>query len=205
MLEADYATTEQAHNTQAGDDQLLVRFFIKPRQDMAASEDEGRPVYKDTEYVSIIQPGNKDSIIERPASQRDKKRFPRHYSAFKQRTDDNGELIEGTPLEEWPGITRSQVEELRYFKIRTVDQLVNIADSAAQNIMGVNVLKERARKFLQSRDDDASAAEIAERDAKIEEQASMLESMATRLEALELRLEEAGVEEEEEEYEEDED
>lgn len=190
LAEADYGITEMAHNAQAGDDQLLVKFYIKAKHDPTASEEAGRPIYKDTEYVSIIQPGNKDNVVERPATDRDKQRFPKHYAAFKNRVSDSDEYLEGTLLDEWPGITRSQVEELKFFNVRTVEQLVNLADSGAQNIMGVHTLKEKAKRFLASKADDAAAAELAARDAKIAEQQKLIDALSARLDALEAEVEE---------------
>jgi hypothetical protein len=190
LAEADYSTTVQAHNSSAGDDQLLVKFFIRPHPDNEASQEQGRPIFRDTEYISIIQPGNKDSRIERPARDSDRQRFPKHYAAFKNRISDDDVYLEGTPLEEWAGVTRSQVEELRYFGVRTVEQLANMSDSNSQNFMGANSLRDQAKKFLASRADDAAAAEIQARDEEIAEQRELIEALTARLEALEAEAEE---------------
>ena len=68
-------------------------------------------------------PGDKCSIVDRPASAEDKARFPKHYAAFQGNNED---LVQGTPLETWPQLTRSQVEEMRYFHVRTVEQLAGM-------------------------------------------------------------------------------
>lgn len=168
LAEAEHGLTDLAMNSGRyhGDENLLVRFFKHPRKDTQASEEAGRPVFKDTDYIEIMQPGNKDSIIKRPASKMDIDRFPEHYRRYQAREDQ--EAVEGTPLEEWAAITRSQVEELRYLNIRTVEQLANAADVNIQNLMGIGVLKDKAAKYLESAKDDAIAEKFAELEAKYE-------------------------------------
>ena len=163
MLEADLSTTRTAmegnQSRNNGDQNLLVRFFMQPKQSSAKSLEAGRPIYVDREYIQIIQPGNKDSIIIRPASYLDINRFPEHYKKWKSRQDDE-EHLEGTLLEHWPAITRAQVEELRYFHIKTVEQLAAMSDSNAQGLLGINVLRERAAEYLEASKTQASADEV---------------------------------------------
>jgi hypothetical protein len=76
--------------------------------------------------------------------------------------------VEGTLLEEWPAISRGQVEELKFLNIRTVEQLVGLSDANAQNIMGINGLKEKAKKYLEASEKEATAEKFAELEAKYE-------------------------------------
>ena len=48
------------------DAHMLAEFYLHPQEDSAKSEELGRPYFVDREYVRITQPGNKNSIIERP-------------------------------------------------------------------------------------------------------------------------------------------
>ena len=152
------------------DDTLLVRFFIKPFKDGAESMKQGRPVFKDKEYIEIRIPGQRDAIC-RPATPRDIARFQRHYDAYKSRTD--GELEEGTPLAEWPAISRSQVEELSFFNVRTVEQLVAMSDQNAARFKGIHGLQAKAKEFLELAEEVAAASklksELAKRDEEIAE------------------------------------
>lgn len=165
LNEADYDMTESAMGPERGsqskgDDALLVRFYTHPRENLAESRKTGIRQFKDTEYIEIIAPGCKDNIIRRPSNEFDKRRFPKHYAAYK---NDQGELIEGTPLHLWPGAGLSQVEHLKYQGVRTVEQLAAMPDSSAQNFMGGAGLKARAQQFVE---DNAVNAPIAElRDA----------------------------------------
>ncbi len=146
----DYGATELAmqgvNARYAGDSKLLVQFHILPMVDDDRSKQEGRPMYRDVDHIRIMQPGNKESVIDRPVTEMDIARFRQQYDNWKA---GNKEILEGTPLEAVPWITRSQVEEMRYFNVRTVEQLADISDSNAQKFMGINVLRKQARTFLE--------------------------------------------------------
>lgn len=151
------------------DEQLLVRFFLKPRQDPRATEEQGRPVFVDATYIEIRIPGSRDAVA-RPAKPQDIARFPKHYEAFKNRT---AEPETGTPLVEWPLITRSMAEELSFYNVKTVEQLVAMSDQNASKFMGINMLKQKAKEYLGDAAEKADAkkleTELAKRDKEIEE------------------------------------
>jgi hypothetical protein len=185
LAEADLGMTSMAMGDggNAGDEQLLVRFYIHPLQNETRSKEEGRPIFEDREYIEIIQPGNKDSIIRRPASHLDYERFPQHYAKYKARTEGE-ETIEGTLLEHWPGVTRSQVEELRYLNIRTVEQLANVADSNTGGFMGMNLLKRRAQEYLDASSTQAHAEEMQALKDQNRQLAEQLAAMQAKIDAL---------------------
>ena len=168
LTEADSSLTTMAMNSGRfhGDQYLLVRFFLHPWHNKQRSEEEGRPIYEEKTYIEIMQPGNKDSIVKRPATNMDKQRFAEHFRKFEARSTD--EHIEGTLLSEWPGISRAQVEELKFLNVRTVEQLANIADSNAQNIMGIQGLKTKANKYLEDSKGSVVAAQLADLQEKYE-------------------------------------
>lgn len=186
-MEADYGITDMAMSQATGGDQsLLVKFFLHPRENGAKSKEAGRPIFEEVPYVSIKQPGQKDSEIVAPASDRHKKRFPEHWRRFLAREDQ--EQVTGTLLEEWPGVTRSIVEELKHFNIRTVEQLANLSDANAQNIMGINGLKQRASDWLESSSNQASAIALRESTEMneallkvVEEQKELIANLQSRL------------------------
>jgi len=154
-------------NQHSADEKLLVKFFHSPRLDKAATAEAGRNIFKDVEHISIHSPGKKDGVA-RPATPRDKERFPRHYQAFKNRME---MPEEGTLLSEVSFLTRRQVEELAFFNVKTVEQLISVSDTNAQKFMGINALKETAKKWLEHSEKvsevDKLAAQLNERDEKI--------------------------------------
>lgn len=168
---------------QKADEQLLVRFFLKEREDKAKSLAEGRPIFKETEYVEIRVAGRRDPLACRPATHQDKQRFPRHYDAFQKRI----ELPEeGTPLSEWPQISRSQVEELSFMHVKTVEQLAEMSDTHVGQFRGGYTLKKRAQDFLAVSDQTKL---IAEKEA-LQDRISELEGQVKQL--LELQQANAG-------------
>lgn len=164
MLEADMGVTDLAMQSSSGryrgDETLLVKFYTHPRLSGPKTQEAGRPIYEEVPYIEIIQPGNKDSIVRRPATARDKSRFAEHYRKFEARVDQD--TVEGTPLEEWPMVTRSQVEELRFFNIRTVEQLASASDSNLSGMMGVAMLRQKANEYLERAESTATAKQLAE-------------------------------------------
>ena len=171
MQIADF-NVEDFQNQQNADKGLLVKFYIKPFMDQTATAKEGRPIYVDKEYIQIMVPGQRD-FIARPATPADKARFPEHYKMFKERTSDEVK-VQGTLLKEWPLISRSQVEELSFMNVKTVEQLAEVADVNIGQMMGMNQLKAKAKEWLEAaeahnRDVQMRAEMQAQLDARDEE------------------------------------
>lgn len=179
LPEADYGLTsmamDAAQSRYNGDEFLLVKFFKHPRLNPQKSNEAGRPIHEETDYIQIMQPGNKDSIIIRPAMDMDKTRFAEHFRKYEAREDQTD--LEGTLLADWAGITRSQVEELKFLNIRTVEQLANVSDSNAQNVMGIQFLKQKAVNYMEASKDDATVEALASAKAEIEELRAMVKAI----------------------------
>lgn len=173
-------------NQDAADKTLLVKFEYRPKQDSAETLKEGRPIFKDVLYIDIRAPGDRLGGICRPASQRDIDRFPEHYRRFMARTSDDTEKLVGTPLAEWPMVTRAQVEELAFLNVKTVEQLAEVADVHGARIMGINGLKEKAKNWLKVAKDNAAAMQLTEelkvRDLQIAQLQEQVEVLAKKLE-----------------------
>lgn len=129
----------------AGDEKLFVQFRMDILKNEAKTLENGRPIFDDVEWVKIMAPGDRLNIIDRPACEEDRIRFARPYQAFKEKKVEHGG---GTPLAEWPVVTRSQAEELKYFGFHTVEHIANATDNAAVNVPAFHQLKARAQAFL---------------------------------------------------------
>jgi hypothetical protein len=154
--DVNYQDFEQSAQS-AQDERLLVKFFVKEVRDNAKSLTEGRNIFKEVEYVDIKIPGNRTGGACHPAQFRDKQRFPRHYEAFVQRRE---MPVEGTPLSEWPIMTRTMVEELAFHNVKTVEQLLSMSDTHASKFMGINDYKAKAKAWLEKTDETARINEI---------------------------------------------
>lgn len=185
LEEADFGITDMAFNRSAapGDEQLLVRFFPKPRENPEKTAAEGRPIFEDVDYIEIRVPGEREVRYCQPANKLDINRFPEHYRRYKQRMSQ--ETTTGTPLAEWPGVTRSQVEELKFINVTTVEQLLSISDTNAQKFMGIRALQQKAKTYLDAAGGQAAANALAETQKQLAEQTALNESLLARLEALE--------------------
>ncbi len=182
--EADFSMTDMAFSraatpgtTRPGDENLLVRFFQKPRQNAAKTEAEGRPIFEDVDYIEIRIPGARDVAYCQPVTQIDRDRFPEHWRLYKARMQ--AEVVQGTPLAEWPQISRSLAEELKFLHITTVEQLANVSDANIQRIMGGHGLKAKAKAFLES------GTELESTRQQLAAQEALNKQLLARLEALE--------------------
>jgi hypothetical protein len=140
-----WSETQQGDHGTPGDEKLIVRFEDHPHLDDAASRDANRPIFKMMPYIKIMIPGDKDTQIHRPVREGDKTRFAKAWLAFQS----GQSQVQGFPLSEWPKITRAQVEELKYFNIRTIEDLANVNDSQTHRFMGIHQLRDEARRHLE--------------------------------------------------------
>lgn len=167
--EADARTFQ---NINMEDGKLYAVFFKDVVKDEGKSEEMGRPIFRDTEFVRIVAPGDKTNVVVRPAREDDKRRFGRQYEAFKR---GDAEQIIGTPLAQWPLMTRAQVEELRYFGVLTVEHLADLRDDVKTKIPGSVDLSKRAAQWLNaSQGVDTKVAEQADRIAALEDMVKKL-------------------------------
>ena len=157
------------------DEQLLVKFFYKTRPDAVETQRQGRPIFKEVEYIDIKVPGDRGTGVCRPARLKDRQRFPRHYAAFKNRVE---APTVGTPLSEWARIPRSAVEQLSYANVKTVEQLATLADEYAGQIQGGYGYKKMAKEFLAEVEGNKASEELDD----LREQNRLLKQ---RLDALE--------------------
>lgn len=124
----------------------FAEFYMEAVEFKAESEREGRPVFREIPFIRLISVGDRNNILEVKATDHYKQRFPREWKAFESRQ--HGEMV-GTPLAQWPQITKAQVKEAEFFNIKTVEQLAEVNDTALQKIgMGWMELRMKARNYL---------------------------------------------------------
>lgn len=127
---------------------VIVEFRTEAVKMEHASQKAGRPIYEDREFVTILIPGMRGTSANELVNEEHKQRWPREYAAFRAGKE---APVDGTPLSEWPHstMTKSRVQELAYFNVRTVEHLAVLDDAALQRLgMGAFELRETARKFL---------------------------------------------------------
>lgn len=145
LQEADFSMTQRAMEGRSADDRLMIKFETFPHPNEIKSLEAGHPVYDDREYITIIVPGDKTSIVHRPVWAQDKARFARQYAQFKQGEE---QAVVGLPLKLWGGIKLGQAKEFEYFNVKTVEQLAEMSDGNGISIHGFQGLKQRAKDYL---------------------------------------------------------
>lgn len=125
---------------------VFVQFYTDSVELKLESETQGRPIFKDMPHIRKLIPGDNSTVIERVAKPYDIQQYPKEWELFKSQTGGN---VIGTPLEQWPQITRSQVKEARYFEVHTVEQLSELSDVVCQKLgMGYLELRNKAKAYL---------------------------------------------------------
>lgn len=163
---------------QPGDAQALVKFFPKSVIHGFKSQEAGHPVYMKKDYISVMFPGERDTVI-REVKPTDKMRWPRQWAAYEAGAEQE---VEGTPILHLFPNDPEIADNLGAVKIKTIEQLAGLSDTQLLGIgMGAREFQNRAKRFLEG----AAAAgkyhrlerELAERDRKIEQLAGLIEAL----------------------------
>lgn len=175
---------------------LPFELFIKPVKDEAASIEAGRPIFKEEEYVRIIKSGGRDDVTHKVRHlENDPKEWPKFESHIKKWRENRNYTPEGTPLREWPSISLSQVEELAFFNIKTVEQLSSLSDANLGKVgMGAYQLREKAIAYLKSAKDNSVLEKYAAENADMKKRLEDLERLLS--EKTEPKNNEQGAQEE---------
>lgn len=170
---------------QPGDDKLFVKFYMGYVENPVKSEEMGRMFYDDVEFVRIMTPGDRNNIIDRPVRPSDKIRFSRQYMHYKET---GGKVVEGTPLEEWPLVSRAMVENLKLEGFVTVEQLAGARDDVCLKFPGLMELKKRAGHYLELAKGNAPLtkleSELKERDNTIDTLRNQLTELSAKVNEL---------------------
>lgn len=153
----------------AGDERLAVRFFRKAKQDPDKTAEAGRPIFVEYDFIQVMVPGDRDSAHVRPVRPNDIVRFKQQYDHWK--ATQNNDAVSGTPIEVL-GLTLGQVEEYRYFGVRTVEQMAELRDDIVLKMMGASTFKQKAQAYLEIIKSEAPmrkvSVELEKRDNQIE-------------------------------------
>ena len=182
---ADASWNSAAGMQDPGQERLFIKFGMHAVKNEEKSLEAGRPIFEDREFVNIMVPGDKQNVIHREVRPDDKERFSRQYAAWK---GGNGDQLVGTPLAEWPAVTRSQVEELAYHGVRTVEQLAAVSDGNASKMGPIQALRQKARDFVEQAKGNVPLekmrAELVERDNLIATMRKQLEDQGNAISKL---------------------
>lgn len=169
MLASDLNNT-QFVGAMTPDRLLKATFYRKEEKNEFESEKQGRPIYQEYDFVRIEIPGRLDTVIETYVRPEHIQRFPGDWALYKEGLENI--KVAGTPVDQWPIISRSEAEELKGMKFYSVEQIANASDMQKQILgMRASFLVQKAQAFLAAAHDAAlvqsQAAEL-ERKAQVE-------------------------------------
>lgn len=144
--------------TDEGDKKLLVMFYMEAVKQEVASAEAGRPIFKDVPMIKILIPGSKDPTVQK-VNENYIRRFPRQWERFQKQME---QIVDGTPLDQVPFLTVSQIAELKAYNCFTLEQLAGMSDQAGQKFMGIQSLKAKAQKYLDAANNAAPITHMQE-------------------------------------------
>lgn len=145
---------------------VAVGFGLYPQLNKAKTAEAGHDVYDEREYVRIVVPGDKSSLLFQPSNDSYRRRFPRAYDAFKAR--EKGQKESGMPIEQWAVVSRSVAMTLRSAHVHTVEALCEVSENLIDRLSVPNAreLQAKARAWLaQARDGAEATRKAAENEA----------------------------------------
>lgn len=145
--------SDQYSVTYGNDAGNFAEFSLEPVHQEFASQEAGRPVYKDEIFITIYTPADRSKKVFRKAvltatgeTPADPDRFPKQWAAFQNQRE---QVQDGLPLEQWPPLTKSQVLEFKAMKIHTVEALAGLSDAQVQNLgIGGRSIRDMAEAYL---------------------------------------------------------
>jgi hypothetical protein len=161
------------------DSRLQVRFYKRPVQQEQESQEAGRPIFKEFDFVHICVAGDTLTEIDTYVLPSHKTRFPQQWANYMNRQGANEPDIVGTPVSEWPIVSKSQAEELRALKFHTVEAIAHASDQQLQRMgmaagMSPYAFRDKAKSFLNL------AIASAETDKRDQELNSLREELAKK-------------------------
>lgn len=173
------------------DDALTVVFYRSAVKNEHMSNEHGRPIYDDVDYVKIITPGDQFTIIDQPVNEVHKARFPRQWNQFLQ-SGQSGYTMNGTPLSEWTQLSPAQVRMLNGYNFFTVENIAHASDQQINNIgmaggMSAYALRDLAKAYLSRASENAADSRMV---AALQERDDVIATMKGQLEMMQAQMRE---------------
>lgn len=129
-------------------DAAFARFFMDDVVDKKATREAGETIWDQAEFVEILLAGDPKLIVNRKVEDRDRKRWPKQYSAFKEGEE---QRPDGFPLTAWPACPPGFVKNLKAVHCYTVEQFVSMPDAALPPLPDIYKVRDKAREFLDAK------------------------------------------------------
>lgn len=122
-------------------------FYNRAVHDPIASGHAGRPIHKDRIYIRVSPPGERLNVVDRPATEDDKRRWPLQWHQF---TQNHEQIPEGTPIGQLYPEKPSIEQTLKGSGVHTIEQCAELSGNAIENIgMGAQSWVNAAKAYLE--------------------------------------------------------
>ena len=162
---------------------IFAEFYKHPVLMTHDSNEAGRPIYKDFDFVRIKVAGVEKDLVERKATVQDKERFAEEWAKFQA---GEAQDLGGVRIEFWPALTPAMVKNLQGFNIYTIEAMAGLSDAGCLKLgMGAYKLREDAKKYLDNNSEASELKKLAEKQATIiEEQGKALAELQQQMASL---------------------
>lgn len=162
-----------------GDDDLIAMFVMESVRLGAESEKAGRNIYRDVPFLWIRFPGDRTREVKRKATDADKARFPRQWAAFQNQQQ---EVHEGTPIEDWGPISKSLALTYKGLNIHTVENLAAVGDHLLQNLgHGAREMRDKAVAWLKSAEGSAELLALQAKNQSLQDDIEALKAQIAEI------------------------
>ena len=164
----------------------ILRFYSEAVEMPGLSANEGRPIFKEVDFVGITNPGSRDEVVV--VAEKKAKTDEYIAWAYKKWKATQEQVIDGTPVETVPFLSKAVCMELKALNIHTLEALATAPDTATMRMMGLRDLKKKAEAFLLSAKDSATVTkmqhELNLRDQTIASLQAQMKQMSERFDEL---------------------
>lgn len=159
---------------------LNIRFEKTLKLNPAKTAESGHPVHDEVHVAFLNVPGSRDEVPARI----DDKFLSQHGAAYNRWLETQEQPLDGLALEMWPPIPKNLVEDWKYFKVRTVQQLANLGDTQIQAMgMGVREWSRKAKVWLEQAADHAASQKLVSENERQAAEIAMLKEQVRDLAA----------------------
>jgi hypothetical protein len=158
-------------------------FYLRPIHNPAKSLEAGSPQFDDEVFVRIHPPGERLNIIERRATDADKRRFPHQWMQYKENAP---QQQTGTPIDMLFPDKPSIAAALKASGVHTIEQCAQLSAHAIESIgMGAQQWTNDAQKWMEVANKGVKASQLK---AVVEEKDREIHSLNHKIDLLESEL-----------------
>lgn len=158
---------------------IISTFELVPVHLKFQSEKEGRPIYKDVEYIRHIPMGDNKTQTVEEVTDKIRQEFPDEYKRFKSGMQ---ESHIGTPLKEWAYMRPAQIKELNYLNVFTVEHLAELGEDALQRIGGGGrEIVKQAKAYLERAKESGATNHYAAENERLKGDIARLQEQMARV------------------------